>query len=366
VSVIEADVVVVGGGVMGSAAAWQLAARGADTVLLERFEPGHVRGASHGASRMFRYAYTDPLYVELVACTLPLWRGVEAAAGVPLLAVTGGVDHGEASRLQAIAAALDAAGVPGQWLDPDDAAKRWPGLRFDTQVLYHAQGARVDADAAVSALQQLAVAAGARVRHHAQVTRIDSDPAGVEVGEDIYRAGRVVVTAGAWTQRLLGEQLRLPPLRVTQEQPLHFAPLIEGEWPSFIHHRGADLAPFQFVYGMRTPGEGVKVGFHHAGPECDPDARDFAPEPSRLATLLDYIAEWVPGVDVEAWAPISCTYTSTGNEDFVIDAVGNIVLAAGFSGHGFKFAPLVGEMLADLALDGPRPPERFSLDARSR
>jgi sarcosine oxidase len=246
---------------------------------------------------------------------------------VPLLAVTGGVDHGEASRLQAIAAALDAAGVPGQWLDPDDAAKRWPGLRFDTQVLYHAQGARVDADAAVSALQQLAVAAGARVRHHAQVTRIDSDPVSVEVGDDTYRAGRVVVTAGAWTQRLLGEQLRLPPLRVTQEQPLHFAPLIEGEWPSFIHHRGADLAPFQFVYGMRTPGEGV---------------------------------------DVEAWTSISCTYTSTGNEDFVIDAVGNIVLAAGFSGHGFKFAPLVGEMLADLALDGPRPPERFSLDARSR
>jgi len=365
VSVIEVDVVVVGGGVMGSAAAWQLAARGADTVLLERFEPGHVRGASHGASRMFRYAYTDPLYVELVARTLPLWRDVEAAAGVPLLDVTGGVDHGEASRLQAIAAALDAAGVPGQWLDPDDAAKRWPGLRFDTQVLYHAQGARVDADAAVGALQQLAVAAGARVQHRARVTRVE--PGEVSVGADTYRARRIVVTAGAWTRSLLGERLiALPPLRVTQEQPLHFAPLIEGEWPSFIHHRGADLAPFQFVYGMRTPGEGVKVGFHHAGPECDPDARDFAPEPSRLATLLDYIAEWVPGVDVEAWTPISCTYTSTDNEDFVIDAVDGLVVAAGFSGHGFKFAPLVGQLLADLALDGPRPPERFSLDARSR
>src|SRR5882757_7802590 len=199
---------------MGSAAAWQLAVRGADTVLLERFEPGHVRGASHGASRMFRYAYTDPLYVELVARTLPLWRDVEAAAGVPLLDVTGGVDHGEASRLQAIAAALDAAGVPGQWLDPDDAAKRWPGLRFDTQVLYHAQGARVDADAAVGALQQLAVAAGARVQHRARVTRVE--PGEVSVGADTYRARRIVVTAGAWTRSLLGERLiALPPLRVT-------------------------------------------------------------------------------------------------------------------------------------------------------
>jgi sarcosine oxidase len=363
VSVIRADAVVVGGGVMGSAAAWQLALRGADTVLLERFEPGHVRGASHGASRMFRFAYPDPFYVRLAVQALPTWRDVEAAAGVGLLAVTGGVDHGVDAATSAIAEALEMGGVPGQWLDPAEATRRWPGLRFDGRVLFHPASGRLDADAAVVALQKLAVAAGARVHHHVRVTGLGDGEVVTEAG-DTYRSERFVVCAGAWTERLLVEHLQLPPLRVTQEQPLHFAPRFEGEWPSFIHHRGPDAAPFAFGYGMRTPGEGIKVGFHHAGPECDPDTRDFAPEATRLNVLLDYVREWLPGVDAEAWTPISCTYTSTPTEDFVIDAVCNLVVAAGFSGHGFKFAPLVGGMLADLALDGSRPPERFALRQR--
>src|SRR6266516_233377 len=147
-SVIEADIVVVGGGVMGSAAAWQLAARGVDTVLLERFEPGHVRGASHGASRMFRYAYADPFYVDLVARSQPLWRDIETASGSPLLTITGGVDHGDPAGTQAIADAMAAAGAARQWLDPDEAARRWPGLRFETPALYHPGSGRLNADAA--------------------------------------------------------------------------------------------------------------------------------------------------------------------------------------------------------------------------
>jgi len=358
--VIECDVVVVGGGVMGSAAAWQLANRGADTVLLERFEPGHVRGASHGASRMFRYAYPDPFYVDLVVQSLPLWRALEAASGMPLLTITGGVDHGDPAGTQPIADAMAAVGAERHWVDPDEAARRWPGLRFETPVLHHPGSGRVNADATVHALQQVAATRGARLRHQAPVSRVE--PGEVTVGPDTYRARRVVVAAGAWTRRLLGERLQSrPSLSVTQEQPLHFAAEHPGEWPGFIHHRDAGTAPFQFVYGMRTPGEGIKVGFHHAGPPCDPDERDFAPEPGRLAALLDYVRDWVPGVDAADWTPISCTYTSTPNEDFVIDAVDELVVAAGFSGHGFKFAPLVGQLLADLALDGARPPDRFAL-----
>jgi sarcosine oxidase len=206
---------------MGSAAAWQLAKRGARVVLLERFEPGHVRGASHGASRMFRFAYPDPFYVDLVARALPLWREVEAASGQALLAITGGVDHGDPASLQAIANALDAVGVTGNWLEPDEATRRWPGLRFDASALHHPDSGRLDADAAVSALQRQAAGHGAQVLHHARATRVDED--GVRVGDDVFQAPRIVVTAGAWTRHLLGEHLPLPPLHVTQEQPLHFA-----------------------------------------------------------------------------------------------------------------------------------------------
>src|SRR4051794_27239643 len=106
---------------MGAAAAWQLAARGAGTVLLERFEPGHVRGASHGASRIFRFTYPDPFYAQLAVRALPRWREIEAAAGARLLTVTGGVDHGPGAEVGLIADAVSAAGVPGELLDPHEA-----------------------------------------------------------------------------------------------------------------------------------------------------------------------------------------------------------------------------------------------------
>ncbi len=135
--------------------------------------------------------------------------------------------------------------------------------------------------------------------------------------------------------------MNLPPLRVTQEQPAHFAPLRDDEWPSFVHHRDNEFG----VYGLATPGEGIKVGFHGLGPVVDPDERDFRPEPGQLKTLRDYAREWLPGVDPDAYTPISCTYTTTPTSDFVLDRVGPVVVAAGFSGHGFKFVPAVGRVL---------------------
>jgi sarcosine oxidase len=363
------DVAVVGGGAMGSAAAWQLARRGVDVVLLEQFSPRHKNGASHGASRIFRVSYPDRVYIDLAREAQVQWRELEDLTGAQLLTVTGGVAHGTNPLLGDLADALAAAGVASSWLTPEAAAERWPGIRFDTRVLFHPEQGRLHADDAVAALQESAGKHGAAVHHDTPVISIKvrgEDDVEVDTGDVVYRARRVVVGAGAWTEKLLGGNVPLPTLTVTQEQPAHFAPLVaEEDWPSFGHvfaPDSVDAAHFYGgIYGLATPGEGIKIGFHGVGPVVDPDRRTFQPEPGQLAALQEYARRWVPGVDADRLEPISCTYTTTPDSHFVLDRHGPVVVAAGFSGHGFKFVPAIGRVLADLALDGTRPDQRFAL-----
>lgn len=398
--------VVVGGGVMGSAAAWALAGAGREVVVLERFEPGHVRGASHGASRIYRTTYAEREYLDLSQEALGLWRGLEADSGLDLLTMTGGLSGGAGDTARpAIADAFTARGIAHAWLSADEAAERWPGLRFDGPVLYESETAgRVHADRAVEAFQTVARARGAQVRHGVQVIGLEREVRGIRVLTDAGEilAERVVVAVGAWSAGLVGPLLGTSatggagagtartksrdgggdptaggvlPLVVTQEQPAHFAlragAPAEADWPSFTQDLGPALAgpgarwP-SGTYGLATPGEGIKVGFHGVGPRTDPDHRTFRPEPTQLEQLLDYVEQWVPGVDPSASVPISCTYTTTPDHDFVLDRVGRVTVAAGFSGHGFKFAPALGRVLADLAtepVDGPvgASAERFRL-----
>jgi len=183
------------------------------------------------------------------------------------------------------------------------------------------------------------------------------------------RARAAVVAVGAWTADVLGalpESLAvpLPPLRVTQEQPAHFRPVsAELEWPAFTSDPGPGWPGG--VYGLSSPGDGVKVGFHGTGPACHPDARSFAAEPRQLAQLQEYVRRWLPGLDADAPEPVSCTYTSTPTGEFVLDRIGPVVVAAGFSGHGFKAAPAIGRVLADLALGAPAGAEAFALSAHA-
>ena len=348
------DHVVVGGGVMGSAAAWQLAARGREVLLLERFSPGHVRGASHGASRIYRTTYDRPEYVDLAVEALDLWRSLDDPS---VLTLTGGVSHGV--RHSGVADSFVARGVPHEWLTPAAAAERWPGLRFEGSVLHEtATAGRLHADRAVAALQASAASHGADVRHDVQVLRVVAGSSGVVLETTLgdVRARSVVVAVGAWTAGLVGPLLGLDlaaSLVVTQEQPAHF-PVLPGApdlgaWPSFTH-QPIGLHPWPSgTYGLATPGEGIKVGFHGVGPVTDPDHRSFLPDPAQLADLQRYAELWLPGVDPTVPAPISCTYTTTPDSDFVLDRRGPVVVAAGFSGHGFKFAPAIGRVLADLA-----------------
>jgi sarcosine oxidase len=355
---VRADVVIIGGGAMGSAAAWWLARRGRDVVLLEQFEQGHGRGSSHGGSRIFRLAYDQPEYVGMAQAALPLWRELEDDAGRPLLLTTGGVDHGPAERVRPITAALEACRATCLWLSPEEATARWPVLRFDEHVLFQPDAGCCLADDTVRALQERAQSHGAVVRFDARAAcRVDGDRVEVRTADETYQARVAVLAAGSWAAPLLAgvkgirRPVALPRLRVTQEQVFHFRPVDEradqrdSAWPSFIHHR------MPWRYGLLTPGEGVKVAEHGTGPETDPDARTFVVEDAGRARVCDYVAAWIPGVMPEPVSATTCLYTTTPTEDFIVDRVAGspLVVAAGFSGHGFKFTPLIGQMLADLA-----------------
>jgi sarcosine oxidase len=357
-------VVVVGGGVMGSAAAWALAGRGAPVTLLEQYHFGHDRGASHGTSRIFRLAYPDRFYVELAATALPLWRRLEADTGVRVLSRTGAVDHGPREVIAALYDAIRSAGHDASLMGPTTAAARWPAMRFDDAVMTHPNGGRIHADAAVAAFQKAAARLGVRLHETSPVRQIDAaDGRAVvvtEAGAEI-EARAVVVAAGGWTARLVGSAVTLPPLRVTQEQPAHFPVAGALGWPSFIHHPGAGLEPGSPLrYGLGSL-DGLKVGAHVAGLEIDLAHRDRTIDQERVRTLVDYVQRWLPGVDPSRPSPQTCTYTLTPTEDFVVDRVGALTVLAGFSGHGFKFAPAIGALAADLVLDEAPAPERFAL-----
>ena len=361
------ETVVVGGGAMGSATAWHLARRGRQVTLIERFGARHKQGASHGRSRNFNLTYVDPTYQAMLREAAVLWRELEDESGVSLLELVGIVNHG-AGIAPDLDEALGALGVRASMLAPDEARERWAGIRFDTRVVHTPEAGRLDADEAVAALQSEAARHGAEVLLDTQVDSIHVRSDGrVEVStqEEVYVADTVVVTAGAWTEKLLGASLALPKLVVTQEQPAHFAVSdLSAVWPGFNHLPEPGHARYAYwysqVYGTLTPGEGVKAGWHGVGPVTDPDARSFEPEPAQLAALQRYAREWLPGVDADALTAISCTYTSTDDTDFVLDRVGPVVVGAGFSGHGFKFVPTVGRILADLVEGAGRPAVRFS------
>ncbi|WP_236940933.1 FAD-dependent oxidoreductase [Frondihabitans sp. 762G35] len=363
---------------MGSAATWALARRGRDVTLVERFEPGHVQGASHGEYRNFNVAYAESDYVDLLVESRRLWGELEDESGSRLLELVGLVNHGLPStaqgRFRAVHAELASRGIRSEFLSAADAADRWPGFRFDTPVLFSPESGRVKADDSVAALQRAAVARGAVVRHSTRALGLrtrDDDLVEVDLETsegriETVRATGVVVTVGAWTEKFVGRRVSLPRLVVTQEQPAHFAPAdwSEAVWPSFNHLRRpfpSDDYWYSDVYGMLTPGVGIKVGWHGTGVPIDPDSRTFRSEPVQLAALRRYASEWLPGVDADRFDEISCTYTSTDTTDFVLDRVGPITVGAGFSGHGFKFTPAVGRILADLATSGQRPAARFAL-----
>lgn len=365
----EVDIAVVGAGLMGSATAWAATRRGHSVALVERFEPGHHYGNAHVSARIFRRSYPDPLYADLSGRAMELWCEAEHDTGAMLLRMTGGLDHGRGRDPGRLAKVLAGGGIPYELMTAAEAERQWPGLKFDRGVVYHPGAGTIDTVGAVAAFVARAAARGADVRTGEAVRRIvplAPDRVRVETDEGRLVARRVVVAAGAWTAGVLGDLVTLPPLRVTQERVFHFArrPGV-AEWPVVVHKD--TVSAYHLPSGRDGgPGGARKVAEHRTGPVTTPDARSGQSDPVARGRVSAYVERWMPGLDPEPIAETTCLYTSTPSDDFVLDRVGPIVVCSPCSGHGAKFAPLVGEFATDLATGQPAADTRFTLAAHAR
>jgi sarcosine oxidase len=362
----RADVAIVGAGLLGSATARVLAARGVQVVLLEQFGLEHNRGSSHGATRIFRLSYPDPVYVRMAVAAQRLWAELAGQAGEELIVPTGGLDAGPDAG--ACAAALAACGVRHSWLTAADMRERFPGITVhpgERMLLQPDAGASL-AGRSVAALQRLAARHGADIRPDTAVLglRVQGDRAVLATAAGEISAGVAVVAAGGWAAGLLSGALARPPrLTATLQRVRYFAPWEPGSaWPTLIEWIPAGMTWYVVPQAGGAPG--VKVASHDRGPVVDPatgpfTGLDLAAEERAAA----YVRDRMPGLDPAGLQPETCLYTMTPDEHFVLDREGPVVVGGGGSGHAFKFGPLLGEKLADLAQgrDTGLPRRHFSL-----
>jgi sarcosine oxidase len=350
----DPDVIVIGGGVMGTAAARTLAERGRSTVLLERASIGHDRGSSGGSTRIFRLAYHHPDYVRLARRALDCWHDLERRTGERLLHTTGGVDAGEASAV--CADAMSDAGVAFEHAVPDEIADRWPALRFDDRVPLIVQE---DAGVClvretVAAQARLAREAGAEILDGTAVATVRASDGGVDVvttTERFLRARVAVFAAGAWNGPLLRQAGIDVALRPTFEQPTYVTLARPSPLPILVDRALDPDAPRYLVPDPRDA-RSVKLGTHLARVPVEPDALPSEPDSERLAGDVAYARDRLPDAQPTGRFD-TCIYTMTPDEDFVLDRRGSVIVCSPCSGHGFKFAPLVGEVIADLVEERP-------------
>ena len=365
------DVVVCGLGAMGSAALHALASRGKRVLGLERFAPGHDRGSSHGATRIIRLGYFEhPSYVPLLRRAYALWRELEAAAGRTLLHVTGIAEIGspDSALVKGTLAASRLHGLRHDVLTAPELMRRFPAFALppDYVAVVQPDGGFVEVEPSIAALITLATAKGADIRSGERVQAIEPRAGCVRIvtERDVVEAGSIIVTAGAWTKSLL-PQLAAP-LRPTREVMAWFEPTDAGlfsTFPVFIIEGRHGMH-----YGIPPHGgAGIKIAKHHHRDETvDPDRHDRTVSADDEALIRAAVADHIPAANGAMMAAATCLYTMTPDGDFLIDRLPgaeNVVVASPCSGHGFKFAPVIGEILADLATAGTTRHDiaRFSL-----
>jgi len=360
--VVRYDVIVIGVGAMGSATVYQLARRGVRVLGLEQFDIPHDRGSSHGTNRIIRLAYWEhPSYVPLLRRAYELWREIEHVSGERLLIITGGVDAGPEDS-PTVRGSLRSCALHHLYHETLDAAAlhaRFPGYRLAPEMVavYQPDGGFVMSERSIVAYVNAAHDAGADVRAREPVLGWEPHGDGVRVrtAHDTYAAANLVLTAGAWAGTLVPGLARLA---VPERQVLIWTQPRRPEWfrlDTFpVFNMETDEGRF---YGFPAYGvPGFKFGkYHHRGEATDADRVDREIHPEDEAVLREGIRRYFPDADGPTMALKPCLFTNSPDEHFILDVhpgLPQVSIAAGFSGHGFKFASVVGEIMADLATAG--------------
>lgn len=359
------DVIVLGLGAMGSAAAQHLAARGKRVLGLEQFTSPHDKGSSHGGSRMIRQAYFEsPDYIPLVLRAYELWRKVERDTDTRLLHITGGMNIGsrDGELVKRTIAASERHSIPFEVLEGRAISERFPVVvqQADDVAVHETNAGYLFPEECIRAHLKLATRAGADVRFEESVLSWTADSDRIEVRTSIgtYSAGHLVITAGPWANEALHGIL---PLRVTRqvmawiEPTTGVTPFLPQSFPVFLcedHQGGPPGYGFPAIDG---PGSGIKAAIHGSDVVCTPETVDREIHPSDVLRIIEKLKVRIPALNGKVVRAQTCLYTMSPDDHFVIGAhpqFASCSIGCGFSGHGFKFAGAVGEILADLATIG--------------
>lgn len=357
------DVIVIGLGGMGSAAAYHLAARGQRVLGLEKFTPAHDKGSSHGGSRIIRQSYfEDPAYVPLLLRAYELWGELAEDSGRDVYRMTGGLFIGPPDCLT-VAGSLAASrewDLPHDVLDENEIRVRFPNFTPNPGdvALFEAKAGFARPELTVQAHLDLAGKAGATLRFGEEVLEWSESAGGVTVrtAAGTYLAGQVVICPGAWAPQLLAD-FGIP--ITVERQVLYWLDPVGGtdsfvDHPIFIDENASGMQIYGFP-AIDGPRGGVKVAFFRKGIECTPETIDRVVHDREIREMRARAAQLLPALDGPCVHSATCMYSNTPDQHFVIARhpdSDSVTVACGFSGHGFKFVPVVGEILADLAITG--------------
>lgn len=371
----KADVIVAGLGAHGSATAYHLARRGNRVIGFDQFRPPHDRGSSYGKGRIIRTAYREgPAYVPLVQRAIQLWRELERESGEGLLHITGGISMGpkDSPGLAGIKYSAGVYKLPYLPMTAAEIRKRWPVFRptDDMAGVYEPDNGALFPEKCIAAHLKLAAKAGADLHVEEPVLSWQATPGGgveVKTPKGAYSADKLVLTVGAWLPKMLGAGMSAPegtlklPLRI-ERQVLHwFEPARNAAafLPANCPNNSWEFETGKIFYCQANFGDGFKTAFHHMGADIDPDsapgsaARSVPPQ--EVEKMRAVVEKYIPDAAGRHLGAAVCMYTDTPDFHFLVDlhpAHHQVVIGSPCAGHGFKFAAAMGEILADLALDG--------------